>query len=258
MQLEVALKAAAIALAFTLCSCQPSNAPVRQAVPEQQSSRAVTPSAPTYKIVKVRDLPFMWQSRIIHRLDVRVVVSRHYQQGQVMSIAKAVVAKETQRHPVNAISILFYGPDSDSNGIYDVASVDWAPNGKWGDASSVESGDYRTFQYTMTYLSPSPPTPPSSLVLSSKKGLLRTPLPRGAVLVKKFRGDASAGRDPYEKYRINASATEIRGFYENEMAPEGWKKSGSSTNYSLIYRKQELMIGVLIDKKGGTFILMGS
>jgi hypothetical protein len=227
----------------------PTENPPTSAVPQTTEARVLP-----YKIVRVRDISI----GAIRRLDVRVVLPTHYQQAQAMSIAQAVVTVETHSQAVNAISIFFYGPDTDPNGPYDVASVDWAPNGRWADATSVETGDYRTFRYTMTYLPPRPPTPPSNLALSPKKGLLRSPLPRGAVLVEKFRGDPSAARDPYEKYRIHASAAQIRAFYEHEMPPAGWKKWGPSIENILIYRKARLEIGVLIRGKGGAFTLMGS
>jgi hypothetical protein len=42
------------------------------------------------------------------------------------------------------------------------------------------------------------------------------------------------------------------------MIKAGWLKDGASTDLVLFFTKGKAMLGVLINKSGGTFALMGS
>ena len=217
-------------------------------------SRAVAP--PAYQMVATRDLSM----GAVRRLEARVSLPEHYTRDEVERVAQAVVADMTSSQRVNAISILFYGPQTSTSSAYDVAMVEWAPDGRWGDAGSVRAGDYSTFRYSVSYNPPSP-TPPSNasrLAGSSQTGLLGVPLPEGARLIERTAGDPSAGRDPSERYSISASAAEIIAFFNEAMPTAGWAKDGPSRPTSAFFRKGNLMIGVLTNKDGGTFTLMGS
>jgi hypothetical protein len=195
----------------------------------------------------------------VRRLQVRVSLPEHYSRNVVEQAAQAVVAEITKSQPVNAISILFYGPGTSTGGVFDVALIEWAPNGQWGDAGSVRAGDYGTFRYTVSYKTP-PPTPsgPSTLTGSNQTGLLGVPLPVGAQLTQRTPGDPALGRDPSERYALSATALEIAAFFSQAMPAAGWAKDGTSTGTALFFRKDRLMIGVLINSSGGTFTLMGS
>ena len=67
-----------------------------------------------------------------------------------------------------------------------------------------------------------------------------------------------AGDQPTETYAIDAPAREIIGFYEREMERAGWRKSFAASEFLLYFEKGDRTIGVLIERKGGVFTLMGS
>ena len=96
------------------------------------------------------------------------------------------------------------------------------------------------------------------LRVSSKAGLLGAPLPEGAQLIDRTPGDPAAGRDPSERYSVAATAREIAAFFDREMPKAGWAKEGTSTETALIFQRRNLMIGVFMNRNGGTFTLMGS
>ena len=92
------------------------------------------------------------------------------------AIAEAVVAQIIRRQRVNAISIMFYGPRARVTGPWELAGVDWAPNGNWNEANTVAAGDYESFKYTAHFASPAP-TSTGSPIAKKAKGLLGIPLP---------------------------------------------------------------------------------
>lgn len=224
---------------------------------DQGSGRTAASPAPPpgYKVVVTRDVSM----GAVRRFQVKVSLPEDYSRDVVERVAKAVVADTTKTQPVNGISILFYGPGTSTDGVYDVAMVEWAPKGQWGEADSVRTGDYGTFRYAVSYKTPEPtPIASSRLTAADRKGLLGVPLPVGAQLTKQTPGDPASGRDPSERYSVSASAEELAAFFGEAMPTVGWAKDGTSTNTALFFRKGRLMIGVLINSGGGTFTLMGS
>jgi len=211
--------------------------------------------APAHTVVATEDASI----GPVKRLQVRVSLPGHYPQASVEQVARAVVANVQNAQPVNAVAILFYGPGTSTEGIYDVARIEWAPNGQWGDARSVRAGDYRTFRYSVSYNDPKPSPPASvTLAVSREKGLLGAPLPEGVKLVERQPGDPASGRDPSERYSLSASADELAAFFDWAMPMVGWAKEGTSTSTALMFRKGPLMLGIIINRNGGAFTLMGS
>jgi hypothetical protein len=101
-------------------------------------------------------------------------------------------------------------------------------------------------------------TEASDLKPSGRTGLLGVPLPEGAELIEQRPGNPAQGQDPSERYAVSATAVQIAAFFNREMPGAGWAKDGTSTSTALFFRKGDLMIGVLINRDGGTFTLMGS
>ena len=107
---------------------------------------------------------------------------------------------------------------------------------------------------------------PAPLSPSGETGLLGAPLPVGAVLIERLPGRPARLHDARESYRITASADEIAAFFEREMPKGGWSRDGASqkmptdwrTKFILFFTKRNAMLGVLIDRDGGSFLLMGS
>jgi hypothetical protein len=108
---------------------------------------AKVPVAP-HRIVSKKDLTFGGS----HRFQIRVSLPETYDRPTVELIAHAIAEDASRKEPINALSMLFYGPNTETIGAADVALVDWAPNGNWGDGDTVKAGDYRSFKYKVTYL----------------------------------------------------------------------------------------------------------
>ena len=98
---------------------------------------------PEYKIHRVKEANFGRAKRLVYRIEVPDV----YSESQGRIIAKHIVeSKHMKNDPVNAVGFLFYFPVADPNGRAD-GSIDWAPNGKWADAMTVQTGEYSNFQF---------------------------------------------------------------------------------------------------------------
>ncbi len=115
-------------------------------------SRPVQPPPP-HEIVATQDLSYS----AARRYNLRVTLPDYYSQEEIERIAETIVADITDRERVNALSIMFYAPGTDTGGAWDVGMIEWAPNGQWADALSVDAGDYRSFRYNVTYRAPTRP-----------------------------------------------------------------------------------------------------
>jgi len=93
---------------------------------------------------------------------------------------------------------------------------------------------------------------------SGTAGILACPLPPGASLSVRSHGSDGVDDHPTETYAIEAPAREIVGFYEREMERAGWHKASVSSEFLLYFVKDDETVGVLIDREGGFFTLMGS
>lgn len=224
--------------------------------PENQTSRdrggsPAPRQVPSYQIVETKDISM----GVVRRFSVRASLPQHYIRDSVEEIAKTIVSDLTRSQPVNAINIFFYGPGTSTAGAYDVAMVEWAPHGRWGDAGSVRAGDYATFSYSVSYKAP-PSAHTTTLKASKLTGLLGAPLPEEATLLERTPG--AAGRDPSERYAISSTAADIAAFFNDAMRADGWAKDGTSTEDFLIFCKGNLMMGILVSRDGKTFKLKGS
>ena len=210
---------------------------------------------PDYEIVSRQDLSF----GVVRRFNLRVRVPRHYQREQIERIANAIVSDLSRTERLNAVSIMFYGPGDTVTGAWDVALVEWAPNGRWSDASTVRAGDYSSFRYSVTYRPPPAPTDTTSNLRSSRtRGLHGVPLPAGATLEKRGTSAPGSGRSRWEQYRVAASANEVSAYFNREMPKAGWQKDGLSSAYEIFFNKGNAQVDILINVKGGTFTLSGS
>lgn len=233
--------------ALVVASCSDNDA-------TERPSRPANP--PAYEVKGTSDISFGG----IRRLEARVSLPEHYARNEVRKVAEAVVADITKAEPVNAISIFFYGPGTATDGSYDVASVEWAPNGEWRNADSVEAGQYASFGYSVSYIAPAPPPAPDAkrLAVSGRTGLLGAPLPEGARLIDESAADPSAGRDATEQYEIAATSAEIIEFFKEAMPDDGWVQDGPTRKDAVFFSKRGRSIVVISDKDEGTFTLMGS
>ena len=131
--------------ALAIVSAAPTSAPLPTSTTdtgavakatEAASQSTTTERVPNYRIAKVEDVSFATAVR----LSYRVVVDHMLTESQLRLVCQDLIAKQTV--PVNALSFLFYLPDTDTNGVYTAGKADWAPNGVWADADKVQTGDY--------------------------------------------------------------------------------------------------------------------
>ena len=191
----------------------------------------------------------------VRRLNVRVELPQHYSREQIELIASEVVDDVTDREPLNALSVMFFGPSTSIAGAWDVGLVEWAPNGQWSDAEMVQAGRYESFRFSVTYMEPTS-LAANTLRTSGESGLLGAPLPEGAVLVGSNEGGGSQA--PSQRYELNASAEEIEAFFQESLAEAGWEQNGSPSSGSFFFTRGSLILGVLISGEGGSFTLISS
>ena len=210
-------------------------------------------TVPAYRVAKVQDVSM----GAVRRLNIRVALPRHYARAEAVAVAKAAIADVTKKGRVNAVRSCSLDLPQTRTAPGMLAWSSGHPTVGGVTSGAVRAGDYASFQYNVTYRPP-PAATKSALQSSGRRGLLGAPLPSGATLTERQAGNPAAGRDPSERYTLSASASEISAYFTREMVKAGWAKDGTSTQYALFFTKGNLMLGVLINGKGGTFVLMGS
>jgi hypothetical protein len=130
--------------------------------PEPQPPQATIPEAPqqaAYELIDPaqtdideHDIIYMVVSRdpahigAIKRFALRVVIYQRLTKAQLMRLAEALYREAQEITPFNALAIFFYDyPQFVDNGTR-LGSVQYAPNGRWVDAGTVQTGDYSTMK----------------------------------------------------------------------------------------------------------------
>ncbi len=127
----------------TLEPQKPSTSPTSSPEETAEASSASAESKRdvlTYRTLGIGDLS--WDEVV--RLQYRIRVSREPTEGELRAICNRIIEREKQAKPHNALSFLFYlpGTETDSNFVFTAGKAEWAPNGIWGDAGKVLTGDY--------------------------------------------------------------------------------------------------------------------
>ncbi len=91
-----------------------------------------------YRILEIEDLS--WGEVV--RMQYRIRVWREATERELRAVCNKIIEREKERRAHNALSFLFYLPDTDPHGFFTGGKADWAPDGIWGDAASVPTGDY--------------------------------------------------------------------------------------------------------------------
>ena len=97
-----------------------------------------TPVPVTYEIAEREDVSFGAVVRIVYR----VRVSGPLTEQDLRRISQQIIDDETDQHDVNAIGFFFYLPGTDTTRIYTAGTADWAPDGDWARADTVQAGNY--------------------------------------------------------------------------------------------------------------------
>lgn len=93
---------------------------------------------PAFKVVKVEDVSV----GATPRFDYRVVVSGQSTPEQLTHVAEAVFKKAQAEQAFSALRIGFYDYPEYADREFTLGAVDYAPDGDWAKASTVEPGDY--------------------------------------------------------------------------------------------------------------------
>ena len=93
--------------------------------------------APKYTILQNNDM----STASAKRLQVKLRVEKNLDEKEIRAICDELIPNyKIQKY--DAVIFHFYLPDSDIKGSYTAGMAEWAPNGDWGKAGTVASGDY--------------------------------------------------------------------------------------------------------------------
>jgi len=95
-----------------------------------------------YKIVERTDMNYGVKNGEVVRIQNKVVINEIMPEAKLRSISEEIISNQKKLKPVNAVSLLFYLPETNIAGHYTAGKATWAPNGKWEDAGSVKTGNY--------------------------------------------------------------------------------------------------------------------
>ncbi|HUW58900.1 MAG TPA: Ada metal-binding domain-containing protein [Planctomycetota bacterium] len=157
---KISFASAADARAKGYIPCKICRPPVPSA---DDPTPATTPSTtPVHRPVKPVSLPiedvnvpFPFQvkdseaiiEKGVIRVEVTVEVEKPLNRDNILLLSRKLVAAETRKQPVNAVSIIMQKKTTARDPIKWICWVDWAPYGNLVRASEVKPGDYRTHQF---------------------------------------------------------------------------------------------------------------
>jgi hypothetical protein len=131
---------------------EPELQPPQTAMPEMPQQAAYELIDPAQTGIDEHDIIYMVVSRdpahigVIKRFALRVVIYQRLTKAQLMRLAEALYREAQEVTPFNAIGIYFYDyPQFIDDGTR-LGSVQYAPNGRWTDAGTVQTGDYSTMK----------------------------------------------------------------------------------------------------------------
>jgi hypothetical protein len=122
------------------------------AIPEEPQQVTYELIDPAQTGIDEHDIIYMVVSRdpahigVIKRFALRVVIYQRLTKAQLIRLATALYREAQDITPFNALGIYFYDyPQFIDDGTR-LGYVQYAPNGRWVDAGTVQTGDYSTMQ----------------------------------------------------------------------------------------------------------------
>lgn len=97
-----------------------------------------TSAIPKYEIVSIKSVSY----GNVKRYDVRVRVGHMLSRTELKRVSEAIIEDLKVTRPHNALALLYYLPDSDTNGFYTAGKAEWAPYGDWSRADEARTGRY--------------------------------------------------------------------------------------------------------------------
>ena len=125
---------------------------------------------PRYTILSIKNVSYS----TVKRYDVRVRVGYMLSNNELKQVSEAIVEELKLTRPHNALTLFYYLPDSDTNGLYTAGKAVWAPYGDWSRADEGYSGNYtnhilRLFQGNATGFDPEKSRVPGLSIETKKR-----------------------------------------------------------------------------------------
>lgn len=114
---------------------------VSESTPSEDILREFEPQTsgiPKYEIVSIKNVSY----GTVKRYDVRVRVRHMLSRTELERVSEAIIEELKVNRPHNALALLYYLPDSDTNGFYTAGKAEWAPYGDWSRADESRTGRY--------------------------------------------------------------------------------------------------------------------
>lgn len=108
------------------------------AASQTSQPKSVAQTLPAFKVERVEDVSV----GATPRFDYRVVVSGKPTPAQLTQIAEAVFGQAKAKQPFAALRIGFYDYPEYATREFTLGQVEYAPDGDWAKASTIEPGDY--------------------------------------------------------------------------------------------------------------------
>ncbi|MDQ2052961.1 hypothetical protein RBH26_21190, partial [Natronolimnohabitans sp. A-GB9] len=103
---------------------------------------------PEHGAIDAEDLSERGMERV--NIDIRLVEDGdEYSDSELIAIAKEAVCIFTQDDEWNAIGLTFWEPGQTPGYEQAYAECNWAPDGVWGRADDVDTGDYSTHEFNL-------------------------------------------------------------------------------------------------------------
>ena len=104
-----------------------------------------------YEIISQKDFNFKDDDNVkVVRYGLNVLVNEQVSIEELKEVSKEIVEEEKKENEFNAVSINFYDNEEFTSGISSVPPlgiVEYAPNGEWSKADTVDTGDYGSMEY---------------------------------------------------------------------------------------------------------------
>lgn len=114
------------------------------------ASPSPTAEPPEYAVANQEDISYSNVVRI--RVDIVIeTAADDLTDDDLRRLGEAEVDRITSEQDVNAIAVFLYNDAADVGWTADV-SIEWAPNGEWDQAESVETGDYHSHEFAIERL----------------------------------------------------------------------------------------------------------
>jgi len=97
-----------------------------------------TSAIPKYDISSIKNVSYSNVKRYV----VRVRVGHMLSSMELKRVSEVIIEELKVTRPHNALTLFYYLPDSDTNGLYTAGKAVWAPYGDWSRSDETYAGNY--------------------------------------------------------------------------------------------------------------------